>query len=184
MPVQVILHENMDNLGIAGDIVRVKDGYARNYLIPNGLAALASSRNISELEHQKRSAQAKRDKLKLEAEKIGKSLEAAKIVLPRQVGEEDKLFGSVTSMDIEAALRAQGHNVSKKQIHLPEPIKTLGLHEVGVKIHPEITIKVRVNVTKIEEPAKEATARESKEHGKEHSKEAKPKDSKGHPKKA
>ncbi|HVO30351.1 MAG TPA: 50S ribosomal protein L9 [bacterium] len=145
---QVILHENLDNLGKVGDVVRVKDGYARNFLIPNGLAAIASKRNIAELEHQKRAAEAKAAKIKGEAEKFAKQLEGAKIVLPRQVGEGDKLFGSVTSMDIEEALRKAGLVVSKKQIELKEPIKALGLHEVPVKIHPEITAKVRVNVTK------------------------------------
>lgn len=148
MPTQVILHENLDNLGKVGDIVKVKDGYARNYLIPNGLAAIASSRNIAQLEHQKRAAEARRDKIKNQALELAKKIESTKIVLPRQVGEEDKLFGSVTSMDLEAALRSNGVDVTKKQIHLPEPIKTLGLHEVEVKIHPEVTAKVRVNVTK------------------------------------
>ncbi len=148
MPVQVILHENMDNLGKVGEIVKVKDGYARNYLIPNGLAALASKRNISELDHQKRSAEAKRDKIKLEAEKIAKAIEAVKLTLPRQVGEGDKLFGSVTSMDIEQALRTAGVTLSKKQINLAEPIKTLGVHEIPVKVHPDVTATLRVNVTK------------------------------------
>jgi large subunit ribosomal protein L9 len=148
MPVQVILHENLDNLGKVGDVVKVKDGYARNFLIPNGLAALASKRNIAELAHQTRAAEAKRGKIKAEAEKFAKAVEAAKVVLPRQVGEGDKLFGSVTSMDIESALRTLGIAISKKQIVLPEPIKTLGMHEVPVKVHPEVTVTLRVNVTK------------------------------------
>lgn len=100
------------------------------------------------MEHQKRAAQAKQNKMKGEAEKLAKALESAKLVMPRQVGEEDKLFGSVTSIDIEAALHAQGFAISRKQIHLAEPIKTLGLHEVPVKIHPDVPAKVRVNVTK------------------------------------
>lgn len=145
---QVILQDNIDNLGKVGDIVKVKPGYARNYLIPRGLAAEASTRNVSQLEHQKRAAEAKKGKIKAEAEKLAKSFEAAKLVLPRQVGEEDKLFGSVTTMDIEAGLRALGLAVDRRSIHLPEPIKTLGLHEVTIKVHPEVTAKVRVNVTK------------------------------------
>jgi len=149
---QVILHDNVDNLGKVGDIVKVKPGYARNYLIPKGLAAEASSRNVSQLEHQKRAAEARRNKLKNEAEKLAKAIEAAKPVLARQVGEEDKLFGSVTTMDLEEALRAAGiAGVTKKQIHLPEPIKTLGLHEVPVKVHPEVTATLRVNVVKAAE---------------------------------
>ena len=148
MSVQVILQENVEHLGKVGDVVKVKDGYARNFLLPNGLAAIASSRNVAQMEHQKRAAQAKQSKMKGEAEKLAKALEGAKLVMPRQVGEEDKLFGSVTSIDIEAALHAQGFAISRKQIHLPEPIKTLGLHEVPVKIHPEVPAKVRVNVTK------------------------------------
>lgn len=145
---QVILQENIDNLGKVGDIVKVKPGYARNYLLPRGLAAEASTRNVARLEHQKRAADARRNKIKNEAEKLAKAIEGAKLVLPRQVGEEDKLFGSVTTMDIEEALRAQGIAVSRKQIHLSEPIKALGLHEVPVKVHPEVTATVRVNVTK------------------------------------
>lgn len=145
---QVILQENIDNLGKVGDIVKVKPGYARNYLIPRGLAAEADARNVSRLEHQKRAAEARKGKIKAEAEKLAKSFEAARIVLPRQVGEEDKLFGSVTSMDIEEALRGQGLRVERKSIHLPEPIKTLGLHEITIKVHPEVVAKVRVNVTK------------------------------------
>ena len=148
MPMQVILQDNIDNLGKVGDIVKVKPGYARNYLIPRGLAAEASTRNVSRLEHQKRAADSKRNKIKVEAEKLAKTIESAKLVLPRQVGEEDKLFGSVTSMDIEQALRSAGVVVDRKQIVLAEPIKTLGLHEVVVKIHPEVNAKVRVNVTK------------------------------------
>ena len=88
------------------------------------------------------------DKIKNDATSLQQKLEAAKIVMPRQVGEEDKLFGSVTSMDIEQALHSQGFAINRKQIQLPEPIKTLGLHEVPVKIHPEVVAKVRVNVTK------------------------------------
>src|SRR5947208_2798730 len=124
---QVILQENVENLGKVGDIVRVKDGYARNYLLPNRLAAPASQRNIAELEHQKRTATARRDKIKVEAEALKTKIEGAKIVLPRQVGEEEKLFGSVTSMDIEAALHAAGLAINRKQIVLSEPIKSLGL---------------------------------------------------------
>lgn len=145
---QVILQDNIDNLGKVGDIVKVKPGYARNFLIPRGLAAEASTRNVSQLEHQKRAADSRKNKLKDDAEKLAKSFESAKLVLSRQVGEEDKLFGSVTTMDIEAGLRALGFTIDRKAINLPEPIKTLGLHEVTVKVHPEVVAKVRVNVTK------------------------------------
>ena len=146
---QVILQENIDNLGKVGDIVKVKPGYARNYLLPRGLAAEASTRNVSQLEHQKRAAQKRRDKIRIDAEKVAKAIESAKVTLARQVGEEDKLFGSVTTADIEEALRSAGiAGISRKQIHLPEPIKALGLHEVPVKVHPEVTAKVRVNVVK------------------------------------
>src|SRR5579859_2788485 len=147
---QVILQENVEHLGKVGDIVKVKDGYARNYLIPNKLASLANARNVAEIEHQKRAAQARADKTKNEAEGLRARLEALKIVLARQVGEEEKLFGSVTSMDVEAALHSQGFAVTRKQIHLPDPIKALGVHEVPVKIHPEVVAKVKVSVTKAE----------------------------------
>src|SRR5687768_6960656 len=133
---QVILQDNIENLGKVGDIVKVKPGYARNFLIPRGLAAEASTRNVSQLEHQKRAAEAKKGKIKADAEKLAKSFEAAKLVLSRQTGEDDKLFGSVTTMDIEAGLRALGLPVDRKSINLPEPIKTLGLHEVSIKVHP------------------------------------------------
>lgn len=148
MAMQVILQQNVEHLGKVGDVVKVKPGYARNFLLPNGLAAEASSRNVAQLAHQKRAADSLRSKIKGEAEKLQKAIEGAKVVLSRQVGEGDKLFGSVTSMDIESALRAQGLQISKKQLHLPEPIKTLGLHEVPVKIHPEVTATLKVTVTK------------------------------------
>ena len=108
MAMQVILQQNVEHLGKVGDVVKVKPGYARNFLLPNGLAAEASSRNVAQLAHQKRAADSLRSKIKGEAEKLQKAIEAAKVVLSRQVGEGDKLFGSVTSMDIESALRAQG----------------------------------------------------------------------------
>jgi large subunit ribosomal protein L9 len=145
---QVILQENVEHLGKVGDVVKVKDGYARNYLLPRGLAAVADARNVAQMEHHKKAAQAKADKLKAEAEALKIRIEAVKVVLTRQVGEGDKLFGSVTSMDVEAALHAQGLAISRKQIVLPDPIKALGVHEVSIKLQHEVVAKVKVNVTK------------------------------------
>lgn len=147
---KVILKENMENLGHIGDIVKVAPGYARNYLLPRGLALEATSRNAKALDHAKRQMEYKKNKVLEVAKQFAARIEGIALVLPHQAGEEGKLFGSVTNMELAEQLKAQGIEVDRKKIALAEPIKQLGEYTVAVKVHPEVTAKLKVNVTKAE----------------------------------
>jgi large subunit ribosomal protein L9 len=143
---KLILREDVYNLGKGGELVEVKAGYGRNFLIPRGLAVLANPKNIREVEHQKAVAAAKAAKLKASAEAVAKRLSDTPVTLRRKVGEQDKLYGSVTAMDVAEALAARGLDIDRRTIDLPEPIKALGDFEVGVKLHSEVVGKVKVKV--------------------------------------
>ena len=143
---KLILREDVYNLGKGGDLVEVKPGYGRNFLIPGGLAVLANPKNIREVEHQKAVAAAKAAKLKASAEAVAKRLSDTPVSLRRKVGEQDKLYGSVTAMDVAEALAARGLDIDRRTIDLPEPIKTLGDFEVSVKLHSDVVGKVKVKV--------------------------------------
>lgn len=143
---QVILKENLKNLGKVGDIVSVKDGYARNYLIPRGLAINATSKNLRALEHAKRVVMEKAKKLVNTAQSLAEKISATDITIKAKAGEEDKLFGSVTAIDIAEALKEKGLEVDRKKIVIEEPIKRLGQHTVYVKLHPEVTAQLIVKV--------------------------------------
>lgn len=143
---QVILKENLKNLGKVGDIVSVKDGYARNYLIPRGLAINATSKNLRALEHAKRVVMEKAKKLVNTAQSLAEKISATDIIIKAKAGEEDKLFGSVTAIDIAEALKEKGLEVDRKKIVIEEPIKRLGQHTVYVKLHPEVTAQLIVKV--------------------------------------
>jgi large subunit ribosomal protein L9 len=145
---KVILTEDVAHRGAAGDMLKVKDGYARNFLIPNGMAIVATTENVKQLEHQKRQIQAKLNKLKKESEGVAKKIEGISCTIVRAAGEEDKLFGSVTSADIYASLKNEGIEVDKKKILLDEPIKNLGIFTVPIKIHSEVTANLKVWVVK------------------------------------
>lgn len=145
---KVILRENVDNLGTAGQIVNVKPGYARNYLVPKGLALVATKANEAVLENERRMIAARQHKEKLSAEEVARRLEELSITIPVAVGEEDKLFGSVTSMDIAEAIVAQGVDVDKRKIQLDEPIKALGLYTIDIKLQTDVTGHVKVWVVK------------------------------------
>lgn len=143
---KVILKENLENLGQIGDVVKVAPGYARNFLLPKGYAIEATERNAKALEHAKRQLAYKKNKA-LEASKLlAAKLEAVVVSLKHQAGEEGKLFGSVTNMEIAAFLKDSGIEIDRKKIALAEPIKQIGEYTVAVKIHPEITAKIKVNV--------------------------------------
>jgi large subunit ribosomal protein L9 len=144
----VILTEAVAHRGTAGDMLKVKDGYARNYLIPQGMAIVATTENIKQLEHQKRQIQAKLNKLKKESEGIARQIESISCTIARAAGEEDKLFGSVTSGDIYTSLKSEGIDVDKKKILLDEPIKSLGIFTVPIKIHSDVTANLKVWVVK------------------------------------
>lgn len=143
---KLILREDVYNLGKGGELVEVKPGYGRNYLIPRGMAVLANPKNIREVEHQKAVAAAKAAKLKASAEAIAKRLSDTPLSFKRKVGEQDKLYGSVTAMDLAEALAGRGVQIDRRAIDLPEPLKTLGDFEVGVKLHSDVVGKVKVKV--------------------------------------
>lgn len=142
----VILKQEVANLGDAGDIVKVADGYGRNFLIPRGLAIPASAGSVAQVEHQKRVAESIRRKQMQGAQELAQRLEGTAISIRRETGEDDKLFGSVTNRDIAEALAAEGIEVDRRLIQLPEPIKAIGLFTVPVRLHREVTANVRVYV--------------------------------------
>jgi large subunit ribosomal protein L9 len=141
---KVILLENVPPLGKAGDLVKVSDGYGRNYLIPQKKAVLATEKSLKVIEHQKRLIQQRMEKAKKDAEKLGQQIENLSCTFAKTVGESGKLFGSVTSMDIENYLKENGIKVDRKKIALEEPIKNLGVSNVPIKLHPEVTTHLKV----------------------------------------
>lgn len=147
---KVILKENIETLGHIGDIVKVAPGYARNYLLPKGLAVEATERNAKELEHVKRQMAYKKNKALESARALAAKLGELSISLTHKVGEEGKLFGSVTNMEIAANLKEKGFEIDRKTIVLAEPIKHVGEFEVPVKIHPEVSATIKVKVAAAE----------------------------------
>jgi len=143
---KLILREDVEHLGKGGELVEVKPGYGRNYLLPRGLAVAANPKNVRELEHQRQIAEAKAAKLKASAEAVAKRLADTPVVLKRKVGEQDKLYGSVTTLDIVEALAARGLQLDRRALDLREPIKTVGDFEVPVKLHRDVVGKARVKV--------------------------------------
>lgn len=143
---KVILKENIDTLGHIGDIVKVAPGYARNFLLPKGLAIEATEKNAKALDHAMRQLAYKKNKALESARNLAARLEALAIGLTHQAGEEGKLFGSVTNMEIAAFLKEQGFEIDRKKIVLAEPIKQLGEYTVAVRIHPEVTANLKVSV--------------------------------------
>jgi len=143
---KLILKENIEHLGLIGDIVKVAPGYARNYLLPKGLAVEATEKNAKALEHMKRQMAYKKDKALESARNLGAKLSETPVQLLHKAGEEGKLFGSVTNMEIAAFLKAKGFDIDRKTILLAEPIKNVGEFEVAVKVHPEVTANLKVTV--------------------------------------
>ncbi|HNU67529.1 MAG TPA: 50S ribosomal protein L9 [Myxococcota bacterium] len=143
---KVILNEHMEHLGKAGEIVDVADGYARNYLIPQGKAVLATTRSVKTLEHAKRQVQAQLLRERKTAEAMKAVIEKTSVNIVREAGEEEKLFGSVTNRDIAEALAAEGIVVDHRVILLENPIKTLGSFKVEVKLTTEVRAEVKVRV--------------------------------------
>jgi large subunit ribosomal protein L9 len=141
---QVILTEDVANLGKSGELVAVKPGYGRNYLIPQGLALAATKNNVARIQHDKKVIEAKAAKTRKEAEDAAGKLSNVTVQIERSVGEGDKLFGSVTSKDIAEALAAQGQKIDKKTIHLAEPIKALGQYTVDLKLASGVNAQIKV----------------------------------------
>lgn len=145
---RVILREDVDHVGSAGEVVSVKPGFGRNFLFPRGLALPATESDVRRIEHEKRVIAARNAKLQKELEGQAGKLSSVRVIINQAVGEGDRLYGSVTSRDIADALEAQGHKVDSKKIDLPEPIKALGDHDVQVKLGKGVTAKVKVSVMK------------------------------------
>ena len=141
---QVILLENIPSLGKAGDLVKVSDGYGRNYLIPQKKALLATEKSLKVIEHQKRQVQQRMEKTKKNAEKLAQQIANLSCTFIKTVGESGKVFGSVTSMDIENYLKENGIEVDRKRINLEEPIKNLGMFTVPIKLHSEVAAHLKV----------------------------------------
>lgn len=146
----VVLRENIENLGHTGDVVKVSDGYARNYLLPQNLVVAASEKNVALIEHHKKQLEKKRLAQRANAQELAKKLEDFSCTLSRKVGEHDKLFGSVNAGDISDALRKAGFVIEKRLITLESPIKSLGVHPVVIKLEPEVSATVKVWVVKEE----------------------------------
>lgn len=145
---KVILSEDVQKLGKAGAIIRVKDGFARNFLIPNRLAVPATPASLKRLEQEKQKKQSQTENLKKQAEELKNKLTQVSLTIAALTQEEEKLYGSITAQDISAALKDDGFDIDKDQILLNEAIKSLGIYEVPVKLHPEITANVKVWVVK------------------------------------
>ena len=145
---KLILREDVENLGKIGEIVEVAGGYGRNYLLPRGLAVKASTKNLKEQEHQKKLIQARMDRQKKDAQEMAGSLNSVSCTVARKTGEDEKLYGSVTSRDIEEALREEGVSIDRKRISLEEPLKKLGVYTVPVKLHADVTGNIKVWVVK------------------------------------
>ncbi len=143
---KVILIQDVPSLGKSGDIVQVAEGYGRNFLIPKKMALEASSANLRHLEQRRDSFLSKASKEKAVAEELAKKIEELTFSISRPAGENEKLFGSVTSMDLQNELAGQGVNLDRRKIHLSNPIKTLGNYTIPVKLHPEVTAQLKVSV--------------------------------------
>ena len=157
MSTQIILLERVDSLGNMGDIVDVKPGYARNFLLPQRKALRVSKENVAYFESQKKSLEAENDKKKKDAEKLAKSIESIKAPLIRQASEAGRLYGSVTSRDIAAAIRETAKDdvaVNRNMVNLNDNIKTIGLFPIEVALHPEVKIEVMINIARSAEEAK------------------------------
>ncbi len=146
--IQVVLQHDVDNLGKSGELVKVRPGFARNYLIPRSLAVPATTAAVNRINHEKAVALAKMEKLKKEARELASKIDGLSISIARPVGEDDRLFGAVTLKDIHAAVKAKGFDVDRKKMHLADPIKALGTFEVPVKLLSDVTATVKVEVVK------------------------------------
>jgi len=145
---KIILKKEVHKLGQPGDVVEVKNGFARNYLIPQDLAIIASDGNMRRYQQELKSQAKKALKGQQEAQELADKLSQVSVTAAVQVGEEEKLFGSVTSQNIADLLKEAGHDIDRKKILLEEPIKALGVYDVPIKLHPEVTTHIKVWVVK------------------------------------
>jgi len=150
---QVILLERVDNLGSMGDVVTVKSGYARNYLLPQEKALRATDANKDRFEREREILEARNAERRDEAAKSGEGLDGSKFILIRQAGETGQLYGSVAARDVAELVTSDEMKVGRSQVILDQPIKSLGLHDVHIKLHPEVTVTVSINVARTEDEA-------------------------------
>jgi large subunit ribosomal protein L9 len=162
---KIILRADMENLGKLGDVVSVKPGYGRNFLIPQGLAMMASPSNLKVFELERKKLQARMDSLRSDAEKLADQIAKAEVSIVVRVGEGDKLYGSVTSAMIADALSQAGIEIDRKKIVLGDPIRTLGVHEVDVKLHADVRGTVRLLVCRQGEVNVAAQAQSGQDSG-------------------
>jgi large subunit ribosomal protein L9 len=141
---RVILSNDVPSLGAIGDIVNVRNGYARNFLLPRGLASVANESNKAALDHQRRILEKKKAVALAAAKQLGNAIEKTSVTVTKQVGEDEKIFGSVTTAELEALLQAEGLNVSKKDITILEEIKKVGVYQAQVKLHTDVIAKFKV----------------------------------------
>ena len=146
--IQVVLQSDVDNVGISGELVKVRPGFARNYLLPRSLAVPATTAAINRINHEKAVAVAKNEKAKKEARAVADKMGGLTITIARPVGEDEKLFGSVTAKEIHAAFEAKGITFDRKKMQLAEPIKALGTFEIPVKLTSDVTATLKVEVVK------------------------------------
>lgn len=145
---QVILQSDVPNVGASGEVVKVRPGFARNFLLPRKLAVPATTAQVNRLSHEKAVALARAEKSKKEAQAVAEKIGTLKITLARAVGEDDKLFGAVTTKEIEGEVKKAGLNVDRKKMHLAEPLKTLGTFEIPVRLMTDVTATLKVEVVK------------------------------------
>ena len=145
---KVILLERVERLGALGDVVTVKDGFARNFLLPRSKALRANSQNLKAFEGQRAELEARNAKERSSAEKAGEKLDGSSYILIRQAGESGQLYGSVSGRDVADAVNAEGGKVDRSMVVLDKPIKTLGIHEIKVRLHPEVTVSVNINIAR------------------------------------
>jgi len=143
---KVILREDVKNLGDMGEVVNVSDGYARNFLFPKKFAVEANTKNLKEFEHNKKVIAERASKIKQSFKTSAEKLSAVSLTIKAKTGEDDKLFGSVTNMNIAEALASEGFDIDKKKIVMDEPIKRLGEYSVTIKLHPEISTQIKIQV--------------------------------------
>ena len=150
---KVVLLERVENLGAIGDVVTVKDGFARNFLLPRDKARRATAANLKAFEVERAAIEQRNEKNKAEAQKVADKIDGQTYVLIRQAGETGQLYGSVSARDVAEAAEAAGHKVDRAAVRLDKPIKSIGMFDVSVRLHAEVTVKIQVNVARSPEEA-------------------------------
>lgn len=145
---EVILKQDVERIGRAGSVIKVKDGFARNFLLPNKLAVIATSSSLKKLEEEKQRKIQQLEKTKKEAESMKNKLQSLSLTVPVLVQDDERLYGSITAIEIANALKEEGFDIEKSLIMLDEPIKSLGVYEIQIRLHPEVIAKVKIWVVK------------------------------------